>query len=101
MFQSRALGREETLLRYSADGSTNLVDHPDQWYAVRPRYLDECWKVSSLNVVLAAPDLLKHFRGFGGPGGSLEFGLDLYDGFGSVRNLAPIVFQSIETPKEW
>lgn len=101
MFQNRALGREETLLRYPTDQSTNLLDHVGEWYLLAPQYPDENWRITSFNLILAGPGLLKELRGIGGATGALEFGLDLYDGFGSVRNLAPVVFHATESPKEW
>jgi len=101
MFQNRALGREETLLRYPADQSANLVAHPGEWHVLAPQYQDEYWRVTSFNLILAGPGLLTQLRGFGGAAGSLGFGLDLFDGYGPVRNLAPIVFQATESPRDW
>ena len=101
MFQNRALGREETLLRHETDRSPNLLDHPGEWYVLAPQYSDEHWRITSFNLVIAGPGLLTQLRGFGGAGGDLEFGLDLYDGLGSTRNMAPVVFHASESAKDW
>ena len=102
MLQNRALGRPESLLRHPADSSANLLDHPGEWFVLKPRFSDENWKVSAFDLVLAGPGLLSHFRGWGGPPGArLEFGLDLDDGFGQVRNLAAVHLQSVASAFDW
>jgi hypothetical protein len=100
VFQNRAPGRKETLLADTASGATNLAAGTN-WFSAGPVRDDEVWRVTTLDLTIAGPGLLENLRGFGGAGGKLEIGFDMHDGFGTVRDIAPLFFHSIAEVPEW
>lgn len=101
MHQQRILSRTEALLRDPASGQSNLAATPGQWHELGPARADERFEVASLGLTLAGPGLLAHLDGFAGAAGRLEFGIDLFDGYGLVRDLAALVPYHLASGPEW
>ena len=98
--QPRILSRDETLLRLPS-GSSNLAANPDQWHSLTPRFEDERFEISSLAFTIAGPQLLQSLESFAGSAGTLELAIDGFDGYGSLRDLASLVPQVLNSGLDW
>lgn len=101
MHQQRILSRGESLLRLPASGNANLATAPGQWFELAPRFADERFEISGLALVIAGDGLLAHLQDFCGAAGTLEIAGDLFDGYGTLRNLLGQVPLMIASAQDW
>ncbi len=100
MYESRTLGRSDSLLRDN-NGSANLAGNLGAWFTAQPRDVNEVWSINSLEITLAGKGLLQSLGQFGDAAGRLELGFDVIDGLGYLRNVVPVTLHSIEMKQEW
>ena len=101
MYQPRILARGKSLLRDPATGLSNLAGAADTWHVLAPGPPDERYEISGLAIAIAGDGVLGHLERFGGEGGSLEIGVDVFDGYVGLRDIASLTPVEIRDGFQW